>query len=60
MLVHLLCPDCGHAWMISAEEIITEHGEEVIDIGMFDDICPICESQGDVKDLSRDFEFAVI
>jgi len=54
MLVYLECPDCGHTWPISAEEVGRENGEEVIKVGIFDDICPICDTQGNVFDLSED------
>lgn len=53
MLVYLECSDCGHTWPISAE-VGREQGEEVIKVGIFDDICPICETQGDVLDVSED------
>ena len=53
MSVYLKCSDCEHTWVIFGK-IIKEHEEEVIEIGKFDDICPICGTQGDVFDLTED------
>lgn len=54
MQVCLECPDCGHTWVISAEEITKEHGEEAANISLFGDICPICDSQGNVLDIPEE------
>jgi DNA-directed RNA polymerase subunit RPC12/RpoP len=48
MPVYLECPDCGYKWMVFGK-IIKEHEEEVIRIGMFDDVCP-CGVQGTIYD----------
>ena len=45
--VSLHCIDCGNRWSILCPVTI-ENGEEVTKIGIFDDLCPICESQGEI------------
>lgn len=46
MLVSLKCPECKHTWTISADNDM-----EIVYIGIWDDICPICNTQADVYDL---------
>jgi len=59
MPVYLQCPECGHEWMVFGK-IIMEHREEVIRIGKFDDICPICEVQAEIYDVGCDDKAEVI
>lgn len=47
--VQLHCLDCGHVWAILCP-IRIEDGEEVVRIDIFEDLCPLCESQGEINE----------
>jgi hypothetical protein len=49
--VDLVCPnpDCRKEFRIECPVEI-EDGEEVVKVGMFDDICPRCGTQAEFKD----------
>lgn len=48
--IPLRCPRCEHIWVIECP-IVVEDGEEVTKIGMFDDLCPKCEAQGEISNV---------
>ena len=47
--VQLHCLGCKHHWEIEAPIV-----DDEIHIGMFDDLCPNCEEQGEVEDSGID------
>ena len=50
----LRCVDCKHIFTISCPVVI-EDGKEVVKVGAFDDLCPLCELQGEFVELAHDF-----
>jgi hypothetical protein len=49
--VELYCVDCGNFWTILCPVVIRD-GEEIIEVDMFEDICPLCDSQGQIEEAS--------
>lgn len=47
--VHLHCLECGHIWSILCRVEI-DGGVPTTKVGMFADLCPICEAQGEIVD----------
>lgn len=46
--VHFEC-ECGHKWQVTVP-VVSDHGEEVEVVGLFDDVCDGCGMQCDPKD----------
>lgn len=50
MQLQLLCPNCEHRWQLEVEDAW------FVEISIHEDICPICEHQGDPVDIGYERE----
>lgn len=46
--VPLRCPKCEHIFSVICPVEIDDDGEEVVHVGMWDDICPKCNTQAEI------------
>ena len=48
--IPLRCPRCEHIFSVTLS-VEYENGEEIVHLGMWDDICPACGAQAEITTL---------